>query len=91
MKKDILTRFEAYRERFNESKKGLRAYWQIDGVFEYFRTLKDAKNYIYAAYADNERQRLDGCSITHRTDKNMISKVRISVKKGAVKYSRPEK
>lgn len=91
MKQDILARFEAYRKGFSKSKEGLLEYWQIDGVFEYFRTLEDAKNYIFAAYTDNERQRLDGCSITHRTDRNIISEVRISVKNGAVRYSRPEK
>ena len=91
MKRDILKRFESYRESLETQRKeiGTKSYWRIDGVNDTFRTLEDAKDYISTAYTVREASMLNGCSITHFAGEEIISEVRISANGNGVSYSRP--
>lgn len=93
MKRDILKRFESYRESLEAQRKeiGTKSYWRIEGVNDTFRTLEDAKDYIATAYTVREASRLNGCSITHFAGEEIVSEVRISADGQGARYSRPEK
>lgn len=57
------------------------SYWQIDGVNEIFRTLKDAKHHIWFAYTPAERIKyLSGSSITHWIGEEIVSTVAITLR-----------
>ena len=92
MKRDILKKFEQYRETVKAqiAKVGPDC-WRIDGVDEAFRTLEDAKGYI-ASYSENDLRGLRDCNIAHFIGDDVTSIVHITINdKGDVRYSRPEK
>lgn len=91
MKRDILKKFEQYREAVEAQIAGVGPNcWRIDGVDEAFRTLEDAKCYI-ANYTENDLRGLRDCSIAHFVGDDVISLVRIIIDDKGVRYSRPVK
>lgn len=70
-------------------------YYRIDGVNESFKTLKDAKYYIWFAYTDNERIKYFGkepsyISGFHEDEWLTSTEIKIS-KEGKVSFGKAKK
>ena len=71
----------------------MKHYWMIDGNNNVFRTLKDAKNYIWIAYTPNEcKKYLNGNNICHVVNDEVTTVVEISVNEsGKISFTKPRK